>query len=45
MRAEDTFAAGQRHAEFPEKELVSGQFIDMICGSLTKENLCHAFVN
>ena len=30
--------------EFREKELVTGQFADILCGSLTKENLCHAFV-
>jgi hypothetical protein len=45
MNREDTFAARQRHAEFPEKELVTGQFPDILCDSLTKEILWHAFVN
>jgi hypothetical protein len=45
MPGEDTVAAPQRHAEFPEKELVSGHFTGILCGSLTKEILCHAFVN
>jgi hypothetical protein len=45
LRGEDTFRARQRHAEFPEKELVSGEFADTLCGSLTKDILWHAFVN
>jgi hypothetical protein len=30
---EDTFGARQRHAEFPEKELVTSEFADILCGS------------
>jgi large subunit ribosomal protein L28 len=36
MRREDTFYARQRHAEFPEKGLVSRRFADTLCGSLNE---------
>jgi hypothetical protein len=45
LSGKDTFGARQRHAEFPEKELVTAGFAAILCGSLTKENLWHAFVN
>ena len=32
------FAGCQRHAEFPEKGLVTDGFADNLCGSLTKDN-------
>jgi hypothetical protein len=37
MNGEDTSGARQWHAEFPEKELVTGGFTAILCGSLTKE--------
>jgi large subunit ribosomal protein L28 len=37
MNKEYMFTARQRHAEFPEKELVTRGFADILCGSLTKE--------
>jgi hypothetical protein len=37
MSGKDMVAARQRHAEFPEKELVTGGFADILRGSLTKE--------
>jgi large subunit ribosomal protein L28 len=37
MRREDTFYGRQRHAEFPEKGLVTTRFTAILCGSLTKE--------
>jgi large subunit ribosomal protein L28 len=37
LSREDTFGARQRHAEFPEKELVAAEFSGSLCGSLTKE--------
>jgi hypothetical protein len=33
MNAEDTIAVGQRHADFPEKELVTKGFADNLSGS------------
>jgi hypothetical protein len=33
LNAEDTIGAAQRHAEFPEKELVTGGFADNLYGS------------
>jgi hypothetical protein len=38
LRGEDTFGERQRHAEFPEKELVISGFAAILRGSLTKEN-------
>jgi large subunit ribosomal protein L28 len=37
MDEKDTSGARRRHAEFPEKELVTRGFADILCGSLTKE--------
>jgi large subunit ribosomal protein L28 len=36
MRGQDTFDDGQRHAEFPKKGLVSGEFADNLFGSLNE---------
>jgi len=33
LDAEDTIAAGQTHADFPEKELVTKGFADNLSGS------------
>jgi large subunit ribosomal protein L28 len=38
MRRQDTFSARPRHAEFPEKELVTAGFTDILCGS--KQEFC-----
>jgi large subunit ribosomal protein L28 len=41
LNTEDTFAARQRHANFSEKELVTGGFADSLCDSkrkISKEN-------
>jgi hypothetical protein len=38
-------ARGKGTQNFPEKELVTTDFADTLCGSLTKDILWHAFVN
>ncbi|MEI9865300.1 MAG: hypothetical protein WDN00_12265 [Limisphaerales bacterium] len=48
MSREDTIVAGQTHAEFPEKELVTGRFADNLCGSreeIAKDILWQESVN